>query len=102
MMRMTEIVQAANDIHADFQGLDFASQGASAPDKAIETLPKGGVETFDESGIDHASALRVLDEGLDHRFTAMHNAPRNVQLPIQTLFDHLHNGDIGPGNQRRT
>jgi hypothetical protein len=101
MMRMTEIVQTANDIHASFQGLNFASQGTSSPGKAIETLTKGGVEALDEGGIDLPSALCFLDDGLDHRFTALHNAPRNVQLPIDTLFDNLHNGDVRPGNQLR-
>src|SRR3990172_8414502 len=102
MMWMTEIIQAANHVHASFQRLGFASQGASSPGKAIETLTECGIEAFDESGVDHASALRLLDEGLNHRFTALHNAPRNVPLPIHTLFDNLHNSDVGPGNQLRT
>ena len=99
MMWVTEIVQAANDLHAGFEGLDFTGQGASSPGKAIEALAKGRIETLNESSIDHASALRLLDERLDHRFTALHNAPRDVQLSIHSLLDDLHNGDIGPGNQ---
>ena len=92
MVRMTEIVPAANHIHASFQGLNFASQGARSPDKAIKTLAKGGIEALDESGIDPACTLRLLDEGLDHRFTALHDAPRDVQLSIHSLLDDLHNG----------
>jgi hypothetical protein len=101
MVRMTEIVQAANHIHASLQGLNFASRGASSPGKAIQTLAKGSIEALDESGIDATCALRLLDDGLDNHFTALHDASRDVQLPIHSLLDDLHNGDIGPGNQLR-
>ena len=102
MMRMTEIVEAANHKHTGFQGLDFAGQGMRSPNKALETLAKSGIEMFDESSIDPACALRFLNEGLDHRIAALHNASRDVQLSIQALLDDLHNGDIGLGNQLRS
>ena len=74
MMGMAEIVEAANHIHPRFQGIDFASQGACSADKAIETLAKGGVEAFDEGGIDPAGALCFLNEGFDHCRATLHNA----------------------------
>ena len=73
-MGLTEVVQATDHIHAGFQGLDFASQAASAAGQAVETLAKGGIETFYEGRIDRASALGLLDEGFDHPITALHNA----------------------------
>ncbi len=66
MMRMTEIIQTAHDIHTGFQGMDIASQGASSPGQTIETLAKGGVEPFNESGVDHTLSLGLADQALHH------------------------------------
>lgn len=99
VMRMAEVVQAADHIHTCFQGLGFASQGASAADQAAEALAEGGIEAFDESGIDRSLTLGFVDEGLDHGWAALHDPPGDMQLSCNSLLDHLHDGDIGPGNQ---
>ena len=97
MMWMTEVVQAANDIHTSFQGLTFASQGASAADKAIEALTKSGIETFDVGGIDDArDALSGLAQARDGFDAALDNTVVHVQNAIKALFDHLHDSNIGP------
>lgn len=57
----------------------------------MRRLAKGGIEALDEGGIDPACALRFLNEGLDHRFVALHNAAMDVQLSLHTLLDDLHN-----------
>jgi len=98
-MRVTEVVQAADDIHAGFQGFGFAHQGAGFASQAIETLAKGGVEPFDESGIDRTVSLGLVDQALYHLLSALNDAPGNVQLTVPTLLDDLGDGNIRPGNQ---
>jgi len=56
MVRVTEVVQAAGDIHSGFKGLGFTHQGSGAAGQAVEALAESGVEAFDKSGVDHALA----------------------------------------------
>jgi len=50
MVRITEIVKTADDVHICFQSFRFANQGAGSAGQAIEALAKGGIELFDEGG----------------------------------------------------
>jgi len=99
MMRIAEVVKAANYIHTGFQGLGFVYQGSGAPCQIIETLTKSGIEAFDESGVNDALALSFADQAVDHVFTALHNPAGDVQLVFLTVFDDLNDSDIGPGKQ---
>ena len=99
MMRVTEVVKTADDIHSRFKGWSFAQQRPGAAGQAVEALAESSVEAFDKSGVDHTLALGFSDQGLDHGFSALNNAPGDIQLSIQALLDDLNDGDIWPGSQ---
>jgi hypothetical protein len=99
MVRVAEIVQAADDVHPGFQGFSFANQSAGFADQAVEPLTESGIEALDESGVDHTLALGCADQALHHLLSALDNASGDVQLTVDTLFDNLNNGDIRPRNQ---
>ncbi len=102
MVGVTEVVQAADDVHARFQGFGFAHQSAGFAGQTIETLTKSSVEAFNERCIDRTMSLGLEDQALYHQLSALNDAPGNVQLTIDTLFDNLDNGNIRPGNQPGT
>ena len=99
MMRITKVVNAADDVHPRFKGMRFVYQGARPARQAIEALAKSSIEAFDKSGIDDTLALGFPDQIAHHLFTALNNVPGNVHLSIQVLLDDLNDGDIGPGYQ---
>ena len=67
-MRITEVIQTADDIHSGEQGLCFAGQ-------AGKPLAEGGVEALDKGGVDPARSLGNLDQTPDHGLTALNDAP---------------------------
>ncbi len=95
-MVSTEIVNTTNDIHPGVQGLRLASQRAGAASQHSEALVEGGIEPFDESGIDPASTLRMLDQLSDLVGTALHNATADGKVTRGAVFDHLDNRQFRP------
>lgn len=61
MVKVAEVIEAANQVHACEQGLSLLGQIAGATRQRADPLAKGGVEAFDESGIDDAYSLCLLD-----------------------------------------
>jgi len=102
MVRITEIVKTADDVHACFQGFCFANQGAGFAGQAIEPLAKSGIEPFDESSIDHSLPLGLVDQSFNHLLSTLDNPAGDGKLALGSLFDDLHDGDIGPGKQLGT
>ncbi len=100
-MRITEVIQTADDIHSGDQGLCFAGQSACAAGQAGKPLAEGGVEALDKGGIDPARSLGNLDQTPDHCLTALNDAPIDVQMIGTALLEHLDDGDVGPGDELR-
>ena len=96
MVRITEIVKTADDVHACFQSFRFANQGAGSAGQTIEALSKGGIEPFDEHGIDHSLPLGLVDQPFDHLLTSLDNAAGDRELAFGSLFDDLHDSDMRP------
>ena len=102
MVRITEIVKTADDVHASFQGICFTNQGAGFAGQAVEALAKGGIEPFYERGIDHSLSLVLADQIFDHRLSTLDNPAGDGKLTLGSLFDDLHDGDLWPGKQLGT
>ena len=100
-MSIAEVVEATDDEYACFKGGYLTHQSASSASQTIETLAEGGVEPFNESGVDHTLSLGLADQALHHLLVALNNASYHVEFTIHSLFDDLDNGDVGPGNQLR-
>ena len=60
LVEVTEIVDAAEDIHAVLQGGAVASQVTGATEQASQTLAEGGIEPLDVGSIDCATSLRCM------------------------------------------
>ena len=61
---------------------------------------EGGVEPFDEGGINHAfSILRYFDQTLEDFLAALHNALINRKYAFVALLADLHDGDRLPGEK---
>ena len=56
-MVVTEIVEGTHDIYGGSQGLALLSQGACASSEPGEALAEGGVEPFNEGGVDDPAFL---------------------------------------------
>jgi hypothetical protein len=100
-MKITEVIQAANDNHASDQGLSLAGQGAGVADQAGKPLAEGGIEPLDQGGVDPTRSLGNPDQSLDQRLATLNDAPVDVQLSGTTLLDQLHDGNVRPGDQLR-
>ena len=57
VMIIAEVILTAGDEHASHQGLGLLGKMAGAASQAGETLPEGGIETFDISRVDLATIL---------------------------------------------
>ena len=95
-MVSAEVVQTPNDIHASQQGLGLAGQGAGPPGQNVEPLAEGGIEPFNESGIDAPVTLRDLDQVPNLVSTTLHNPAADLQFARARPFDHLHDRQFGP------
>jgi len=62
MMRIAEVVQAADQVHAGGQGVGFAGQGAGAgaAGEGVQPLAKCGIEPLDKGRVDPTVALTDL------------------------------------------
>ncbi len=61
LVEITEIVNAAENIHAVLQRGALASQMTSTAEQASQTLAESGIEPFDVGGIDDTASLRCLE-----------------------------------------
>ena len=102
MMVVTEVVKASDREHTGYQGLALLSEMARTPRQPGQTLPEGGIEPFDVSGVDDPAARGLFQQPGDHAFTPLHDAALDAQLPGGALLDDLHDSDVGPGDQAGT
>jgi len=100
LVEVTEIVDAAEDIHAVLQGGAVASQVTGPTEQASQTLAEGGIEPFDVGSIYYAASLCCLEQLLDHRFGSLDDEALDVPGARGFGFHDLDNGDIGPFDQR--
>ena len=78
LVEITEIVDAAEDVHAVLQSGTLASQMTGTAEQASETLAEGGIEPFDVGGINDTASLCGLEELFDHRFGSLDNDALDV------------------------
>jgi hypothetical protein len=92
----TKVVDTANDIHSSQQGFRVLRQTAAAASQRGQVLAKGGVEPFNESGVNAALTLRDLYQPLNQVSPALDDPPLNRQGAFSPAFDHLDNGKLRP------
>jgi hypothetical protein len=56
------VCKVAHQIHSSLQGLRLTGQAAGPTGQDVQTLPKGGIKPFDESGVTPTVALTELDQ----------------------------------------
>jgi hypothetical protein len=95
----TKVVDTTQDIHASLQGLRLLNQRSGSPSQSSQSLPKGGIEPLNESGVNTALALTGLDQSFNQVSTALNNPSLNGQAASGSLFDHLDDGDVRPRTQ---
>ena len=64
MVRKTEIVGASNQIHTHLQGFEATSGVTRFARQAGQSLSKGAIQTFDESGVEDYAATRAVKQFL--------------------------------------
>jgi hypothetical protein len=96
-MVSTKVVKTTNDIHACQQSVRLPSQGSGAAGQDVKPLAEGGIEPFNESGIDPAVTLGALDQLSNLLGTTLNNAAGDFELAWGTAFDHLDNSQFRPG-----
>src|SRR5438093_11256024 len=74
LVRRTEVIDGADQIHAMLQCQGAAGQGPPTPCQRRHTCTERRVEPFDVCGVDHPAALRAAPEGLDTRGRAINDA----------------------------
>jgi hypothetical protein len=72
----TEVVDATDQIHVRLQGFDLPSQSATTPHQTGQALAEGGVEPFNEGGVDGARSPAGDNQTLNQFSAALNNAPR--------------------------
>ena len=99
-MVIAEVVETAYDVHASHQGFGAACQSTCTSHQIVQSQAEGGIEPFDEGGIDDAFALlRGFDQPFNHFLAALNNASVHAEYTFHALFDNLYDGNIWPGNQ---
>ncbi len=74
-MMVTEVIDAADQAHAGLQRVGLARQRAGAATQTGQTLAEGGIEPFNESGVELAAALGGLEAGGHRLRITVHDAP---------------------------
>jgi hypothetical protein len=62
LMRHTEIVRAANQVHARVQRLQARSGVPTFAGQACQLLTEGSIQTLNKSRIEHVSPTRELEQ----------------------------------------
>lgn len=96
----TEIVKGANQVHSRMKGGGRAGQTPSPTSQSGQRGAEGGIETFDERGIDDAIALGLEADRFDLFGTALDNAADDAgQLALGRVLDDLGDEQVGPHHQ---
>src|SRR5690606_33978832 len=87
---------------ASRQGFRLLGQSARPSGQPGQMRTKGGVQPLNVGGVDDPRCLlRQLAQPFYLLLTTLNNASLNFQTRRQASFDHLHQSDVGPGNQLR-
>jgi hypothetical protein len=96
-MLCTKVVNGSNQIQPDLQGQRLSRQGASPANQTRQARPKGRIQAFDISGIDHSAVLSLLQHSSDLCQRALnHMAGHTDHMPLSILFNDLSNQDVIP------
>jgi hypothetical protein len=97
-----KVIDTTDNKHASLQGLGLTGQLTAATGQPGQTLAKGGVKSFNESGVNLTAALTGLQQ-LNHLLAAALNNPADKgQAAVGPLFDDLDQGYFRPGAQVTT
>lgn len=98
-MLRAKVVNGADQVHAGLQGSCLACQTAGAPGQGRKPGAKGGIQPFNEGGVECLSAPTLRHQSLRGRPTALRHAAHHPHdMPPLVLFDHPPNQDIRPGH----
>ena len=75
-----EVIDTPQQAHTCFQCLWFTGQVAGAASQNTEPLAEGGIQAFNEGGIDDTTALSGLQKLVNYLLTALNNAPLNRRV----------------------
>ena len=98
-MLITEVVEAANNIHACGQGGLFLDQVPGAPGETSQTLAESRIQPLNVGRIDDPAALGGVEQPCHQGFTALHNAAHDVQACRRPALHDLHDDDVWPRHQ---
>ncbi len=97
MMRQTEIVGAANQIHARMQSLQARSCVPTFAGQACQSLTHGSIQAFDKSCIKHVSPTRELEQLLCLIEQAMNHLSGDLHDSfLLRSLDHCANVQVRP------
>jgi hypothetical protein len=96
---ITKVVQATNDKQASLKGLWLTSQRTSATSQNGQAPTAGGIEAFDEGGVDGALPLAEVDQAVNEDLAALDDPALDSQGPGGAVFDDLNDGQIRPRSQ---
>jgi hypothetical protein len=99
MMKITEIVKGSHDKHTGVQQFGLMSQTARATGEPSQALAEGGIEPFNEGGVNHAAALTGVQQTVNQSLRPLHNPPTKVKGMAGTVLHHLNNHNVWPLDQ---
>ena len=96
-MRHTEIVGAANQVHARVQSLQARSRVPTLAGQARQSLAEGSIQAFNKSRIEHASPVRELEQLLCVIKQAVSHLAGDLHDPLfLRSLDHCANAEVRP------
>ena len=97
VMRETEIVRAANQVHPGLQSLDARSRVPALPAQACQSLTERSIQAFNKSGIEHVPPARELEQLLCLIEQTMSHLARDRHDPFfLRSLDHGSNVQVRP------
>src|SRR2546422_3955670 len=103
LVRRTEIIDGADQIHPMLQGQCAPCQRAAAAGQRRQALTERGIQSFDVGRVDHPGTLRTAPQRLDAREGTVNDTTFNRDYPpLHGALDDLCNADIAPRAQPGT
>ena len=81
-MKVTEVVDAAEHIHAVLQGLAMAGEVAGPPKETGQALAEGGLEPFNIGRVDHPATLGGFQQAIDHCLFALQSRQSLLEITL--------------------
>jgi hypothetical protein len=95
----TKVIETTDDKHTSLQGFGLTGQVPATTGQPGQPLAKGGVQSFNKSGVNLTPALTGLQQLDDLLMATLNNPSDNSQAALGPLFDDLDNSDFRPGPQ---